>query len=177
MEKHEVIEMVHIYDKAIRNKGLLLGELVEIKFSSRARHWLGQCASRERNGEKRCTLKFAMALLALPKEEVRNTVVHEILHMLRGSHGHDALWREGGKLVHHWWPEIEITQVANREVSRAFRKALPKRKVYKIACTACDDCHTKLFRKNDVVRAVERGELSCPYCGGKLEVTEGREEW
>lgn len=176
MEKHEVIEMVHLYDEAIRNKGLLLGELVEIKFSPRARHWLGQCESRVRRGEKHCTLKFATALLKLPKEEVRNTVVHEILHMLMGSHGHDDLWREGGKLVHHWWPEINITQVASVEVSREFSKALPKRKVYKIACTACE-CKTQLFRKNDVVRAVERGELRCPYCGGKLTVKEDREQW
>ena len=176
MEKAEVIEMVNAYDKAIRNKGLLLGELVEIKFSTRARRWLGQCASRTRQGEKRCTLKFSTALLTLPKEEVRNIVVHEILHMLMGSHGHDALWREGGKLVHHWWPEITITQVAPRDVSMAFCKALPKRKVYKISCTACE-CKTKFFRKNDVVRAVERGELRCPYCSGKLTVKEDREQW
>ena len=176
MEKHEVIEMVSLYDKAIREKGLLLGELVEVKFSPRARKWLGRCESRLRQGEKRCTLTFSTALLTLPKEEVRNTVVHEILHMLMGSHGHDALWMEGGKLVHHWWPEINITQVASVEVSRDFSKALPKRKVYKIACTDCD-CHAKFFRKNDVVRAIERGELICPNCGGKLTVREDREQW
>ena len=176
MEKAEVIEMVSVYNKAIREKGLLLGELVEIKFSTRARRWLGQCASIERQGEKRCTLKFATALLPLPKDEVRNVVVHEILHMLVGSNGHDALWREGGKLVHHWWPEITITQVASVEVSMAFRKALPKRKVYKIACTDCD-CHAKFFKKNYVVRAIERGELRCPNCGGKLTVKEDREQW
>lgn len=176
MEKHEVVEMVHLYDEAIRNKGLLLGELVEIKFSPRARNWLGQCESRERRDEKYCILKFATALLTLPKEAVRNIVVHEILHMLRGSHGHDALWREGGKLVHHWWPEINITQVAPRDVSMAFCKALPKRKVYKISCPACD-CNTKVFKKTGVVRAIERGELRCPYCGGELTVEEGREQW
>lgn len=174
MEKAELVNLVNQYDKAIRDKGLRLGELVEIKFSTRARRWLGKCAWHTYQGEKKCTLKFATALLTLPRDEVRNVVVHEILHMLIGSHGHDALWREGGKLVHHWWPEINITQVAPRDVSTAFCEALPKRKVYKIACTSCD-CHTKFFKKNDVVRAVERGELRCPYCGGKLTVKEDRE--
>lgn len=176
MKKDEVVEMVHRYDALIRENGLRLGELVEIKFSPRARNWMGQCESRERRGEKRCVLKFATALLTLPREEVRNVVVHEILHMLMGSHGHDALWYEGVNLVQRWWPELTITQVAPRDVSIAFCNALPKRKVYKISCTACD-CHTKFYKKNGVVKDIERGELRCPYCGGKLTVKEGREEW
>ena len=176
MEKEEVLELVKKYDSAIRDKGLLLGELVEIKFSPRARNWLGQCESRERRGEKHCTLKFATALLTLPRADVRNVVVHEILHMLMGSHGHDALWHEGGKLVHHWWPEITISQVAPLEVSRAFCKALPKRKIYRVKCTKCY-CHTRFYRKNEVIKAIERGELRCPYCGGELTVKEVKEAW
>lgn len=176
MEKVELVNLVNQYDKAIRDKGLRLGELVEVKFSTRARRWLGQCTSRTHQGEKKCTLTFATALLELPDKEVVNVIVHEVLHMLIGSRGHDALWYEGMRLVRHWWPEITISEVASSEVSREFNKHLPKRKVYRVKCTKCH-CHTKFFRKNEVIKAIERGELRCPYCGDKMEVTEGREEW
>lgn len=174
MEKSELVNAVYHYETLMRDRGLHLGELVKIKFSTRARNWLGKCAWEKCDGEKYCTLTFATALLALPDEEVINVVVHEILHMLVDSHGHDALWYEGARLVHKWWPEIIISKRAPRKVTEEFCKHLPKRKVYRVNCPKCT-CHVKFYHRIDVVKGAERGELSCPGCGSKMVVIEGRE--
>lgn len=176
MEKVEVVAAVNEWMQRVEAAGLPLYSLVEVKFSPRARNWLGACERsyypRSQRGE--CILKFATALLELPDSEVINVIVHEILHMIVNSSGHGHVWMEGASRMMERYPQLSITVVANQKASIEFAKALPKRKVYRITCPKCGKVW-KYYHKCDVVKHAEAGYCYCPRCKSTLIVEEAKE--
>ena len=99
---------------------------------------------------------------ACPREQVRDTVLHEIAHALVGiEHGHDAVWK------------AKCVQIGAKPQRLAGEEASPGGHKYEIVCGACRQVVAKRFRRTSD-HVLKRSY--CKRCGmkakGKLSLRE-----
>ena len=96
-------------------------------------------------------------------QNVKNTVIHEIIHSLPGCMNHGFLWKEVcDKYNRAYNTQLSRTSIASTEymsiVSTKYKK-------YTLTCNKCK--HEWQYSKNTklVKMAREGKELKCPWCG------------
>ncbi len=102
---------------------------------------------------------------AVPDEATLSTIIHELLHAIKGTHGHTGLWKKYASMVNYYYPEYKITRTANADFFGLEDDRRPINRKYAIKCTHCGYTH----RSSKLSRTIKHPEYyRCSCCGGKL---------
>ncbi len=115
--------------------------------------------------------------LNAPEEELRSVICHEVCHSVKGSRGHDAIWRRAVMKMrrnysyacadYHLNPHPYSTDRSECEHTEMAEMASGTRRInYVMVCTGCG-CTINRTRMSDFVKHPEN--YYCRKCHGKFE--------
>ena len=88
--KSFVTRLVHKYHDELKEKGYPIREIREVKFSrSIKKH--GSCATYKFSND--CTITISEIAFSGGNETLKNTILHELTHSIRGCKGHGEVWQ------------------------------------------------------------------------------------
>lgn len=134
-----------------------------ITINSRAKSRWGCCKS----GPGGYTIEISNRLLSskVPKDEVMNVIIHEILHSCKGGMSHKGMWKTYAASLNIKYPQYHITRTASAENFGLQEEQNIIKRQYAIKCTKCGTIHysSKLSKS---IRFPER--YRCGRCGGNM---------
>lgn len=132
-----------------------------VVFNTRAIKRYGQCKKLSNNYfEININKKFAQYCKI---EDVKNTIVHEILHSLPNGMNHKGQWSHYANIVNYKLPHYHITRT-NCYEGYAETKPVPK---YIVSCPHCEGLEWKYYRASEVVKNLlgkNTRRYHCPKC-------------
>lgn len=152
---NEVVEELAPIFPEVKNIGY------HVIFNTRAVKRYGQCKRKAYNYfEININKTFAEHCKI---EDVKNTIVHEILHSLPNGGGHKGKWLQYAYKVNRLLPHYHITRTNSYE-GYAENKPTPKYVVY---CPHCEGKQWNYYKAGEVVKNLlgnnSRG-YHCPHC-------------
>lgn len=124
--------------------------------TTNARRYMGKAvAKRTSDGSSPSELRLSKRILSLlPREEVIDTILHEIAHFIAGVHnGHSEAWREA-------CIQVGANPERTSDVGNAVREAISK---YRLTCEECGQQHYMNRRPK-----YEYTDYRCGSCGGPV---------
>ena len=104
-----------------------------------------------------------------PKQDVINTLVHEIIHSLPNCYNHGVVWKTiATKYNENYYTSISRCSKASKEYNDFLKQKKQNTQNRTIHTIICPSCHKKwnYTRKAKLVQLVLQGkELICPTCG------------
>ena len=141
--------------------GIRYGCVVRWEINTRAKRRWGQC-------EKLLGGFYAISISARLLQDdvndmaVKNTILHELLHTVKGCHGHTGLWANLAAKVNRCLPQYTIQRRTDAE-EKSVERADPR---YVLKCTGCGKEYGR-YRMTDFVRCPR--SYRCGDCGGDFE--------
>lgn len=130
-------------------------------FNTRAIKRYGQCKRLGQNHyEISINKKFAQFC---KREDVKNTIVHEILHSLPNGMNHKGQWSRYANMINYKLPHYHITRTSRYE-GYAETKPTPKYTVY---CPHCENKQWNYYKAGEVVKNLlgnNNRHYHCPCC-------------
>lgn len=116
-------------------------------------------------------IRVSYYYLEAPKEEVRGTLMHELLHMVSSSgKGHGREWKELAVRVNKAYPQYDIkrvgSQLRNGHVWSLLNSPSEKPKTIKIICPKC---HATWIRIRNSNLTIHPEQYRCGNCNTPLE--------
>lgn len=121
-----------------------------------------------------CDIQISARLLKddVPDISTKDTIIHELLHTVKGGHTHKGKWKAYAEQVNQAYPQYTIKRTTSYEekgVQKTDRTPRHYDVKYEIRCTRCGG---SIYRKK-VSKVILRPEkFRCGKCNGKLEVIE-----
>lgn len=131
-----------------------------VKINSRAKTRFGMC--RKTPGKYDYEIELNSQLLKADKSKAMNTMVHEILHSVKGCMNHGRLWTRNSEIMN----EREGYDISRLSSYSKLGLERPKAK-YVIQCVDCDNQILR-FKRSKVVTHINN--YACGACSGKLEL-------
>jgi predicted SprT family Zn-dependent metalloprotease len=124
-----------------------------------AQSFLGQCV---RYNKTKARIKLSTMLLKYGTEqEIRETIMHELLHATLNTKGHDTEWYRKANIINN---EYDY-HIARTSSLQNYTKDEGNFKY----CLVCKKCGQKIFRNKMSVFVRNPNHFSCGKCGGKFE--------
>lgn len=135
--------------------------IYDIKVNTRAKKRLGCCKKVSLNLIPGFQLEISSRLLDSGERQLKEVIIHEILHTCKGCFNHGKRWKAYAVLVNKAYG-YHVSRTADCEgLEQAYR--------YEIICENCGNVFLRM-RKSKVVRKPEN--YRCGKCKGSLEVKE-----
>lgn len=178
-------ELYKIYDEAWRILDDYKEELLKYNDTSSLKKAMYNIDSvvvnRRSNTRRGCckhldsnTVKVELSeyMLSLPEKEAITTMVHELLHCFRDSHGHKDNWLWRANLLKSK-TGLNITRVRTIENEYELRKDFYEQKAknqrsYNIVCR-CKNCGYEIRRSRETQFTKHPEFYKHPHCGGTFE--------
>ena len=152
-------------EKELRDIGLGDKLKTDIKYTInyRAKKRLGQCCSKN-------SINISSWLLEVAQDhDIKNTIIHEILHSFDDTIGHKEKWQYYARYVNNR-TDYNITRLANvNGIYARANKVRPKQKIdYKYEIT-CEKCGKVFYRQKITKNTLDNfmsGTMTHKYCGG-----------
>lgn len=132
---------------------------------SNARRRLGQCCNKKDINISKWLLEIAS------DKEIKNTIIHEILHTFDDTKGHNARWQHYARLVNNYGV-YNITRLANtneimnnNNVNEEYRLELMNYK-YEITCEKCGKTFYLRRLNATTIESYKRHNMIHKSCGG-----------
>jgi len=132
---------------------------------SNAKRRLGQCVEKRYINISRWLLEIGT------DKEIKNTIIHEILHTFDDTIGHGIVWQRYARLVNNYGVyNIKTTAnihniMNNNNISSDEEKAILGYK-YEITCKKCGSVYYKRRIEQRVLKGYEKGYRKHNACGG-----------
>jgi len=99
-------------------------------------------------------------------QAVKNTILHELLHTVKGCHGHKGQWKVFASRVNRMLPQYTIKRVTSCAEKGLEHTPKPRTNRYAVKCTHCgkEFCREK---ESKIIRHPEK--YRCGACGNYLE--------
>lgn len=160
-----ILELRNTFFEVIQELKPIFPEVMSIQYSivfnDRAIKRYGQCRKlADHFYEININKKFAQHCKI---EDVKNTIVHEILHSLPNGMNHKGQWSYYANIVNHKLPHYHITRT-NCYEGYAETKPVPK---YVVSCPHCKGIEWKYYRASEVVKNLLGKNIRgyhCPTC-------------
>lgn len=140
------------------------GEVNQWLINTRAKNRWGQC--------KRCLpgifdISISARLLqdSVSDQAVKNTIMHELLHTVKGCYGHKGKWKDLALTVNRLLPQYTIKRTTSAEEKglESIRKKRTNR--YAVKCEHCG----KEFCREKISKLIQHPEkFRCGICGNSL---------
>lgn len=150
-------------NKAMKDIEALGYELLPITKISyiKAYKTYGHCITNMKDGT--CEIEINKLL---NKEDAINTIYHEVCHAIKGSRGHDKLWKKAARDVRkHYGYNIQVTD--KHSLFDEHGEELKDTDIYKykLVCEECGE-EEKYIRKTKAIKHPE--QYRCAKCGGEF---------
>ncbi len=148
----------------LRSIGIRPGRVSAWRVNTRAKSRWGQC----RELAPGCfEISIAARLLQddVSDQAAKDTILHELLHTVRGCHGHTGRWAELAAQVNRLLPQYTIKRTATAEEKGI--EAAPRvcESRYMLRCVRCG----REFRRERQSRIIQHPERYRCTCGGTLK--------
>lgn len=132
----------------------------------RAKHRFGQCR-RVSPGVFEIDISAFLLDDSISDIPAMNTVIHELLHTVKGCSNHGERWKFLAAQVNSAYPKYSIKRASTWEEFGITPPAYDSAYHYMIECTSCG---TRSYRKRATKVTQNPANYRC-RCGGKLRVT------
>jgi len=178
MASHERIEeMLQEEIVKAREAGIPISSSIDphIEFP-KARSFYGMCHHKDTKHSKYdYRIRISEFFAPAPEEEIRQTLMHELIHTISGCHGHDANWRKWAGVAntrygyqiarlgeyHKFSMDAEAEKYRKNNPTKSRPAAERATIKYKIQCTSCERTWNRT-RRSRVTENIDR--CLCPYC-------------
>ena len=165
-----VTELRQVFEQVINELEPMFPEVKNIKyqvvFNTRAIKRYGQCKRLNDNYFEININKTFTEVCDI--KDVKNTIVHEILHSLPNGMTHKGAWARYANQVNHSFPHYNITRTNTYE---GYAEAKPNAK-YIMYCPDCGRTW-KRYKKTNMISNILKGNSRgyyCPDCKTKVKV-------
>ncbi len=171
MEKDRefLFRVKRIYDESLAQLNEIgirpAGPVEKVSINYRARKRLGCCRKTGTAMSPRYQIEISHLCSGLDDRELKEIVLHELLHTCRGSMNHGAGWKANTARVKEKLG-YEIRSTADME-KLGLDEAVADNFKYSITCLNCGSVMYRM-KKSRVVS--HPGSYRCSRCGGMLEV-------
>jgi predicted SprT family Zn-dependent metalloprotease len=168
-DKEFLLRVKRIYEESLmqlRGIGICpAGPVERVSINYRARKRLGCCKRTGTGLAPRYQIEISHLCRGLEGRQLKEIIIHELLHTCRGSMNHGIRWKENAARVKK---ELgyDISSTANFE-KLGISDAVAGNFRYSITCMNCGSVMYRL-KKSKVVLHPE--SYRCSRCGGMLEV-------
>ncbi len=150
--------------KEVEEAGIKHGDIKKVSVNNRAIKRYGMC-SYQKDGTFSIEISKYLLDERIPEIELKNTIVHEILHTCKGCMNHGNTWKRNANLMNKKYG-YRLTRV---RTCKEFTKIVEEEQPYKyiVRCTKCG-YEYKRRKKSRLIEHIN--EFTCGNCGGKLEL-------
>ena len=138
-----------------------------IKINTRAKSRWGQC----RTTTEGCLFGYEIEISSrilqdgIPKNEVMNVIIHEILHACKNGMSHTGTWKSYANMVNNKYPQYHISRTVSAKSFGLQEEQNNIKRQYAIKCKKCGNIHySSKFSKS--IQFPER--YRCGHCGGPM---------
>lgn len=142
----------------------------EFGFNNRKLNTYGTCKTIKQNTKFLITLNLLYSQYGTI-EQIRNTIMHEVLHSLPNGYGHKGKWKQYASIVNSKYSEYHISRTS---YSKEYNLALKENVIpnYTLICPNCNETW-RYQRKTKIISNLlhYKGKyaLICPYCKAERE--------
>lgn len=159
--KKLVKDLIISYRRELMDRGYFVLPIRHIRFS-KAYSYYGLCETGD--NDKTVDISISHICLIAGMEEVKSTILHELIHAMPCTHGHDATWKQIAKEISKIY-NIPITTGYGDKPSEKVLQAERKASKYIVKCISCN--HKWFYqRKTRTVQGIMKNPrfCTCPYC-------------
>ena len=136
---------------------------IKYTINYRAKKRLGQCCKKQ-------DINISSWLLEIGDDhDIKNTIIHEILHTFEDTIGHKEKWQHYARYVNNR-TDYHITRTTSiNKIYEKANKVRPTREIHyrwKITCTKCGKVFYRQRINTKVLNDFARGNRVHKYCGG-----------
>lgn len=120
---------------------------------------------------KKNEIKISEFLFSFSDNIIKDTLIHEMLHTLQDTKGHDTKWKWYADRVNHNYPQYNITRLAS---SSDLKKDMPEQDIEKIMgykwktiCKGCGHVHYNIKMSEWTKKCIKNGSCRCGKCNSK----------
>ena len=149
----------------LKSIGIVCGVVRKWEINNRAKCRLGLCTKISSD-----TFDISIAGFLLNDENnitlAKSTIIHELLHTIKGCFKHTGKWKELACLINEKFPEYNIKRTFNRtEIADIVNLKEPTfRYILK-----CKSCGQEILRQRKSKAVINYKKYRCSKCGGNLE--------
>lgn len=147
--------------KECRATNIPFKENVPIEVSKRMTRSLGRCYYNYIDGYK---IKISAQIKPLSDKELKQVIVHEILHTCKGCMNHGSKWQSYAKKMNHTYG-YDISRLASEEVCNQLKDVRQEEGKYVIECQVCK----AIIPRTKMSNLVKHPEWYACQCGGNLK--------
>jgi predicted SprT family Zn-dependent metalloprotease len=156
-----------IYNKAVEmvlaaNIPLEPERITKVVLNTRAKKRWGQCR-RLPNGN--CEININADLVEQSTDGTLNTIIHELLHTLKDTKGHDSNWNRYARIINNKYG-IDIKRTSSADEKGVKRNITKVEYKYILQCNHCNQ-KIKRQKKSKIVNHPEW--FKCGLCGGSFK--------
>jgi predicted SprT family Zn-dependent metalloprotease len=162
-----VLELFKVSLKELSQIGIEpAGEIKSITVNKRPRKRLGACKIAGKGRRPEYEIEISFICRDLDDDQLKQVIIHEILHTCYDSMNHGATWKSNAEKVksqlgYHISTTADLKGLGINEEQRKYR--------YVVQCLSCGQTMGRM-RKSRVVKHPQY--YRCSKCGGRLTVTE-----
>ena len=143
--------------------GKMIPKNLNFTINYRAKKRLGQCCKKQ-------DINISSWLLEIGDDhDIKNTIIHEILHTFEDTIGHKAKWQYYANYVNNR-TDYHITRLANVDgIYARANKTRPRREVsykYEITCEKCGKVFYRQKMTKRIFNSFTQGTMIHKSCGG-----------
>jgi len=144
--------------------GIEPGYIAGWKINTRAKRRWGQCKCIA-SGIYEISIASSLLQDNLSDKAAKDTIMHELLHAVKGCNGHKGKWLELANKVNRLLPQYTIKRTTSH-TEKGLECAPRERNIrYVLKCTCCQR-EVRREKMTKVIRFPE--QYRCATCGGKL---------
>lgn len=144
----------------LKDIGIDISNNIRYEIDTRSKRRFGLC-------EKKSIIKISDFLFEFSDNDIKDTIIHEMLHTLKDTKGHDTKWKWYANKVNKNYPQYNISRLGSIKNLATTEDELLKvmNYKYKEVCNGCGNSSYK-YKMSDYTRhLLENGGYRCRKCG------------
>ena len=160
----DLLKLAAECETELRSIGIRPGKIEQWIVNTRAKRRWGQCV---RNSNGLFTISIAERLLqdSVSDQAAKDTIMHELLHTVKGCHGHTGLWAQLASKVNLLLPQYHIKRTTSSEEKGI--ESIDRIPVKKYA-VQCVHCGTEYAREKESKLIQHPEKYRCGVCKNRL---------
>lgn len=146
--------------------GIEYGKIKNWEINTRAKNRWGLC---KHNPDGTHTISISSRLLAdnVADDGAKNTIIHELLHTVKGTKGHGAEWKRLAEIVNSAYGyNIKRCSTSAEKGVEPIEETRPQAIKHRFVCKECGKVYNRM-RESKFTKNWER--YRCGVCGGKFD--------
>ena len=153
-----------ICEKEIKEVGIELKDQVTYR--------VGKAKSRYGCCIRKNIVEISSWVFELEEKDIKNTIIHELLHTLKDTKGHNSKWNYYARLMNNRY-DYNISRVGNsrHDFNKAGKTEEDSVEImnykYKKTCKTCGNVHYWHRATQRKIQAYKQGNCTCGKCKGR----------